>query len=174
MDRGTDTTLLLENLQPLVSGFCGELLIQDSDKLFGIFASSLNTIEPRVMLQFLNTQCPADVRPVPVWLEMGNSNPFILNDNGKAVEKKIGKVRITYSTEDINRLLITMKTRFIWLSVGLSALSLLIFYFISRSLVAPVSQLALAARQVGRGDLELRVRTGSLPETSFPLKLMVS
>lgn len=80
-------------------------------------------------------------------------------------EKLIGKVQITYSTGGIDQLLSTMKRRFIWLSAGLVCLAGLIFYFLSRSLVAPVTGLAQAARQVARGDLELRAQPGSLPET---------
>ena len=51
------------------------------------------------------------------------------------------------------------------IAVGLAALFLLLFAFISRSLVAPVTQLAEAARKVAKGERELRVRPGSLPET---------
>jgi len=80
-------------------------------------------------------------------------------------EKLIGKVRITYSTKGIHRLLTYMKVRFVWLAVGLSLVSVLIFFFISRSLVAPVTHLVRAARQVARGDLSLRVIPARLPET---------
>jgi signal transduction histidine kinase len=41
----------------------------------------------------------------------------------------------------------------------------LIFYFISRSIVAPLTYLARMVRQVSYGDTELRVHPGSLPET---------
>ena len=77
----------------------------------------------------------------------------------------IGKVRIIYSTEGIDQLWTTMITYFIWLAGGLTCLAGLIFYFISRSLVAPVKGLALAARMVAQGDRNLRAQTGTLPET---------
>jgi signal transduction histidine kinase len=41
----------------------------------------------------------------------------------------------------------------------------LIFYFLSRSIVAPVTRLAVTARHVAKGDLKLRVRPDTLPET---------
>jgi len=77
----------------------------------------------------------------------------------------IGKVRITYSTEGIDQLWATMITYFIWLAGGLTCLAGLIFYFISRSLVAPVKGLAQAARKVAQGDRNLRAQPGTLPET---------
>jgi len=77
----------------------------------------------------------------------------------------IGKVRIIYSTEGIDQLWAKMITYFIWLAGGLTCLAGLIFYFISRSLVAPVKGLAQAARMVAQGDRNLRAQTGTLPET---------
>jgi len=82
-------------------------------------------------------------------------------------EKVIGKVRITFSTGEIDQVLTTMANRFIWVSVGLASLAALIFYFLSRSLVAPVTQLAEAAREVAHGDLDLRVQPGGPPETRW-------
>ena len=80
-------------------------------------------------------------------------------------EEMVGKVRITYSTEGVNKLLTDMKIRYIWIALGVSGISALVFYFISRSLVFPVTQLAHAARKIEKGDVELRARPGSLPET---------
>ncbi|GBC60198.1 two-component sensor histidine kinase [Desulfonema ishimotonii] len=99
----------------------------------------------------------------PVRLKRARGFPW--HTTAKPENQVIGKVRIYYSTEDINRLLSIMKERFLWLSMGLAALCMLMFYFISRSLVAPVSRLADATRQVADGDLSLRVEPGSLPET---------
>jgi len=80
-------------------------------------------------------------------------------------ERPIGKVRIAYSTGDIDRLLTTMRKLFVCSSAGLACLAGLIFYFLSRSLVAPVTGLAQAARQVAKGNLDLRAQPGNLPET---------
>lgn len=77
----------------------------------------------------------------------------------------IGKVRLIYSTEGIDQLWATMITTFVWLAAGLTCLAALIFYFISRSVVAPVKGLAQAARSVAQGDRNLRVQPGTLPET---------
>lgn len=85
--------------------------------------------------------------------------------NGGAKESLIGKVRIIYSTEGIDQLWATMITSYIWLAGGLTCLAGLIFYFISRSLVAPVKGLAQAARRVAKGDRSLRAQPGTLPET---------
>jgi len=77
----------------------------------------------------------------------------------------IGKVRIRYSLEGMDQILNTMKTRFIWLSAGLACLAGLIFYFLSRSLVAPVSELSRAVGKVAEGDMSLRVTPQGPPET---------
>lgn len=77
----------------------------------------------------------------------------------------IGKVKITYTTEGLAILLDTMKRRFIWLSGIAGLFSVLIFYFISRSLVAPITQLVRTSRKVASGNLQLRADLGVLPET---------
>ncbi len=93
------------------------------------------------------------------------SRPFQLNGMNDDEEAPIGKVRVTYSTTELKDLLFVMKYRFFVFSVGLAVLSAVIYYFISRSLVAPITQLALAARRVATGDLEIRAVPGKLPET---------
>jgi signal transduction histidine kinase len=80
-------------------------------------------------------------------------------------EETIGHVRITYSTGGIRELLITMKTRFLFLAIGLAGFCAIVFFFISRSMVAPVTRLAETARRVAAGNKGLRVETGNLPET---------
>lgn len=104
---------------------------------------------------------------VPVILKESReeSMAFSWSDSDHPGNEIIGKVKITYSTEGIRRLLELMKIRFLWISVGIACISFLIFYFISKSLIAPVTQLAQAARQVAKGDLDLRVELGNLPET---------
>lgn len=79
--------------------------------------------------------------------------------------KVLGTVRIAYSTKGLDEMRETMKNRFVWMSGGFACLAGLIFYFLSRSLVAPVTQLVNASREVAGGSLDLRVSPGSLPET---------
>jgi len=79
--------------------------------------------------------------------------------------KVIGTVQITYSTFYIEEILRVMGKRFIWFSAGLACLAGLVFYFLSRSMVRPVTQLAQVARGVARGDMSLRAETGGPPET---------
>lgn len=90
--------------------------------------------------------------------------PYLGTERVAGARERIGQVRIVYSTKGIRELLSTMTTRFVWLSVGLAFFCAVVFYFISRSLVAPVSRLADAARQVAGGDLTLRVSPARLPE----------
>lgn len=101
----------------------------------------------------------------PVRLKESWEESLAFRWNGQTREKTVGQVTIWYSTREINRLLKTMKLRFMWLAVGLALLFLGVFYFISRSLVAPISRLARTARAVGEGRTELRARPENLPET---------
>ena len=77
----------------------------------------------------------------------------------------IGEVEIVYSTSQVDRLLKTISFWYLWLAAGLAGFSLVVFYFISRSLVSPLTRLALTARLVGEGDLALRMTPGNIPET---------
>ena len=105
------------------------------------------------------------VMETPVFLTESReeSKAFEFHEGSK--DSLIGKVRIVYSTEGIDQLWATMITYFIWLAGGLTCLAGVIFYFISRSLVAPVRGLAQAARRVAQGDRSLRAQPGTLPET---------
>ncbi len=96
---------------------------------------------------------------------MEESRAFEWNVDTELGQKAIGTVRIAYSTQGLDEMLKTMRDRFIWLSIGFAALAGIIFFFLSRSLVSPVTLLAGAAREVAGGDLDLRVDPGNLPET---------
>lgn len=77
----------------------------------------------------------------------------------------IGKVRIHYSTRGIDELMTAITHKFIWLSIGLAICAILVFFFLSRSIVVDVTRLADTARQVAEGKQELRAQPGNLPET---------
>lgn len=83
----------------------------------------------------------------------------------KSDGETVGRVRITYSTLSIKQLMQTITLRFILLAGALASLAGLVFFLISRSIVAQVTHLADAARKVARGDLDLRAEPGRLPET---------
>ena len=98
--------------------------------------------------------------------ESGTENRlFDLFEPGLKIEEPIGTIQITYSTWDLERLLTKIENRFVWLSSGLAFFAALVFYFLSRSLVAPVTRLAEAARQVEQGNLNTRVDPCGPPET---------
>lgn len=111
---------------------------------------------------------PMEIVQEPVFLKevREESHLFLWQSDQGPKDNIIGQVRIAYTTEGIKDLQRIMKIRFLWLAVGLACLAVLIFFFISRSVVAPVTQLAHAARQVAGGNLKLRVVPRSnLPET---------
>ena len=80
-------------------------------------------------------------------------------------EDFIGEVHISFTTYGIEQLIKEITFKFIWFSMGLAVFAGIVFYFISRPIVEEVKQLAVTARQVGRGDMEVRVRPGKIPET---------
>ena len=80
-------------------------------------------------------------------------------------EDFIGEVHVSFTTYGIEQLIKEITFKFIWFSMGLAVLAGIVFYFISRPIVEEVKQLAVTARQVGRGDMEVRVRPGKIPET---------
>ena len=110
---------------------------------------------------------PIRVVQIPVVLKksQGESSALELGNHEVRGDHAIGSVRISYSTANIEQLLTTMGGRFMWLAAGLACLAGMVFYFLSRSLVRPVTQLAQTARQVAKGDVDLRVEPGGLPET---------
>lgn len=110
---------------------------------------------------------PDSVIEVPVTLKEteDDSRAFRLHEDKKPGDKIIGMVRINYSSTGIISLIEKMKIRFIWVATLLVAVSLLIFYFISRTLVSSLTELVSATRKVAKGDFEFRTEPGNLPET---------
>ncbi len=102
--------------------------------------------------------------PVTIREPHEESLAFQWREEAALAEERIGTVRIAYGAEGIRELLLAMQKRFAWLSVCLAGICALFFFFISRSLVAPVSRLAEAARKVAGGDRGLRVSPAALPE----------
>jgi len=83
-----------------------------------------------------------------------------------AQDQVLGKVYVVYTASGIDELLDKLRTRYAVAVIGLAAVGLLAFFFFSRSLVAPLKELVKASRIVARGDLNARVKPGSLPETN--------
>jgi len=102
----------------------------------------------------------------PVHIKTGQENnlPFgigsISGTNGR-----IGTVQITYSTSDINNTLDEIRLLFFWIAAGLALICVIIFFYISRSIVGPLKRLASAAKQAGEGNLHMRVPLDNIPET---------
>lgn len=78
----------------------------------------------------------------------------------------IGKVQMTYSLQGIGDLTSRMKKQVVYSALALNFLACLTFYFISRSLVAPLVSLADTARRVSLGDRKIRAVPGTTPETA--------
>jgi len=77
---------------------------------------------------------------------------------------QIGRVRVACSREGIRNLMETMQIRFILISVIPAGLALIVFYFLSRSLLAPITELVETAQTIAGGNREMRVHPGTIPE----------
>ena len=121
----------------------GRILVKESKKIKGPFAG----VEKKVFLS--ETESNGD------WMRSitGDTDPGF-----------IGLVRVKYSIRGIEDLVLQMKKRFVYIALALTLLSGIIFYFISRSLVAPVISLAETARKVSMGNRSIRAASGNTPE----------
>jgi len=96
--------------------------------------------------------------------ETEGSGEWIRRMTGNGKTNFIGLVRVTYSTQGIEDLVLQMKKRFVYIALALTFFSGIIFYFISRSLVAPLILLAETAKKVSMGNRSVRAASGNTPE----------
>lgn len=119
---------------------------------------------------------PMSVVEVPVVFKRARGENVIFNDGLRVfqnpfvqtpphVEDVIGRVKIHFTTREIDQLTDLISKKFIWISTALACVAVLLFYIISRSIGTELNMLTLAARQIERGDFNLRVSPGKLPET---------
>ncbi len=92
----------------------------------------------------------------------GENLAFLKN---QASDQSIGKVTLIYSVAGIKQLQTRLRNRYVLAAFGLGLLGLIGFFLFSRSLLAPLSALVKASRQVAAGDLDTRIKGGALPET---------
>ena len=113
---------------------------------------------------------------VPVMYKKANEENVLFNDYRnikenpfaripQIFEERIGNVQIFFSTNSIDQLNVYITKRFIWFSMGLGLLACAMFFLVSRRIGTELKQLTVTATQIGRGDFDLRVRPGNLPET---------
>ncbi|MBE9529801.1 MAG: HAMP domain-containing protein, partial [Proteobacteria bacterium] len=115
---------------------------------------------------------PLSIVKTPVTLKKNRGENILFQDiqtpfgeYKRQGEDFIGEVHVSFTTYEIELLIKKITFKFIWFSMGLAVLAGVVFYFISRPIVEEVKQLAVTARQVGRGDMKVRVRPGKIPET---------
>ncbi len=121
----------------------GRVLVTESRKIKGPFSQ----VEKKVFLS-----------------ETEENNAWISRMTGGSHTNFIGQVCVTYSVQGIEELIGQMKRRFVYSALALTLLSAVIFYFISRSLVAPLISLAETARKVSMGNRSIRAVSGNTPE----------
>jgi signal transduction histidine kinase len=85
--------------------------------------------------------------------------------SGSGEHEQAGTVTLTYSRQALEDLSRIMASRFLLISILLALVSAVVYWILSRSIVAPLNQVVEVARKVSRGDMEVRAGTGSLSET---------
>ncbi len=136
-------------------------LLEDADVEHVVIVDDQNEPMADVCRPAANPTLHFVEHPIVVERSLDDSQAFEW-ESGRDV---IGKVRVGYDTAGIDKMLRRMGLYFAMLAAGLSLLFIVVFYFISRSLVSPIDQLARAARRIASGDTELRAQPGHLPET---------
>ncbi len=154
---------ILIDQRGMLAGLAGNLLAERDVAKVTIYNSAGEPLAE----SFKEIPGPFVTVSAPVRLKAGDEEiqAFVWPSSTPDTAGIIGKVEITYSTFQIAHLLKGITLRFAGFTAGLAGLFLLIFYFISRSLVAPLTRLAQTARKVGEGEHGLRTTPGSLPET---------
>jgi len=79
--------------------------------------------------------------------------------------KKLGEVEIIYSLNGLFELQKMLARKYIFISLFLSLAPILMYWMLSRAINAPLKQLVKLARQVSRGNLNVRASGGTLQET---------
>ena len=143
--RGLANNMLKENDMAGVEiqDHTGRVMVREVRDIQGPFS----TVEKRVQLS-----------------ETEDNSEWIRRMTGNSDTHFIGLVRVTYSTQGIEELISQMKQRFVYIALALTFLSWVVFYFISRSLVAPIIRLAETARKVSMGNRTVRAASGNIPE----------
>lgn len=160
--RNAELGILIDNRQMLQT--LAQNLLSESDVVRVRIFDSEN-----VKLAEVSNQAsgPVATTEAVVFLKSLNeeSSNFPWRKEKSSGQKHIGKVQITYSMKEINRLQKALQLRFILLALGVAGIAVFVFYFISRSLVTPISKLAKTARKVARGEKKVRALPDKIPET---------
>ena len=93
-------------------------------------------------------------------LELSQAQP----EEGTTKER-IGRVVIHSHMHGLQVLQHTMQVRFVLVALGVSGTAMILFFLLSRSLVAPIVDLGRTARKVAKGDHSIRAVPGNILET---------
>ncbi len=80
--------------------------------------------------------------------------------------RKIGEVKVFFTTSGIHELIKTMTVQYVLSSSALIIISAICFFFVSRSIIREITALVATARKVAKGQIDMRAEPGKLPEIS--------
>jgi signal transduction histidine kinase len=88
---------------------------------------------------------------------------LIINREGP--QEALGEVTLVYSLSGLDQLTKLMINRFILTAVILCVISIMVYWFLARSIVAPLNDLLEVSRKVSKGTMDVRATGGGLSET---------
>jgi signal transduction histidine kinase len=152
---------ILIDEQNLLQGLAGNMLKEDDIAGVEILAH-----DGRVLVTATRKMAgPFDRVEKKVYLSETEEGPaWTRQMTGGRNNGYIGQVAVTYSIRGIEDLVNRMTHRFVYIALALTLLAGAVFYFISRSLVAPLVNLAETARKVSSGNRTVRAAPGNTPE----------
>ncbi len=82
-----------------------------------------------------------------------------------AAEQPLGEVKLSYSLSGLYELQRLLAHKYALISLVLSLAPVAMYWMLARAINAPLKQLVKLARQVGRGNMDVRAKGGTLLET---------
>jgi len=157
--RNAELGILIDNRSMLKK--LAENLVSERD-IVGVWICDADNNELAAAVKGESSQTFIVEEPVTIRLDEEENRAFgIVPDQAVT---QIGHVRIACSKEGIRNLMETMRLRFILISVIPAGLALIVFYILSRSLLAPITELVETAQTIAGGNREMRVHPGTIPE----------
>ncbi|MFO7803880.1 MAG: ATP-binding protein [Desulfovermiculus sp.] len=162
--RNAELGILIDNRQMLQK--MAENLLQESDvagvQIFGPKGEILAAAGKQDLPEpFLEVQTPVHVQGF-------NEDGMGFSEAELGIgpqQETIGQVVVHSKMQGLQSLQQMMRGRFLVVALGIAVVAMVVFYFLSRSLVAPIIRLGRTAQMVAQGDHSTRAVPDNIPET---------
>jgi signal transduction histidine kinase/cell division protein FtsB len=142
-----------------------ENLLQESD----VVTVSIFNAQGETLAEVSSTEAPGPLYSTRAEVHMERIEGEDLQlpgwQSSKPHQEIIGSVRIDSSMKNLQRLQHNLQNRFLFLALAVTAVTMIFFFWLSKSLVNPIRRLVGAAEKVTRGEHDTRAVPDSIPET---------